>query len=64
MDFDLELRWSEYLQAIKRKDPTSTLEEIERDLLDGNTLDLDDPYLVDLALRILEQENNGEPSAF
>lgn len=57
---DIEYRWTSFMAAYLTAHPNADLEDVERDRLNGSLFDPDDPYLVDLAARVLADE--GEDS--
>ena len=56
----IENRWSIFIEAYMATHPNADWEDVERDRLNGSLFDPDDPYLVDLAARVLAGE--GEDS--
>lgn len=57
---DIEYRWTSFMEAYLAAHPNAGREDVERDRLNGSLFDPDDPYLVDLAARVLADE--GEDS--
>ena len=57
---DIEYRWTSFMEAYLAAHPNADWEDVERDRLNGSLFDPDDPYLVDLAARVLADE--GEDS--
>ena len=53
---DIEYRWTSFMEAYLAAHPNADWEEEERDRLNGSLFDPDDPYLVDLAARVLADE--------
>lgn len=66
---DIEYRWSNFMYEYMAAHPNADWEEVERDKLNGSLFDPDDPYIVDLAVRVLkagdddfyEEEEEEEP---
>ena len=52
----IENRWSMFMEAYLVAHPNADWEDVERDRLSGSLFDPDDPYLVDLAARVLAGE--------
>lgn len=52
----IENRWSMFMGAYLVAHPNADWEDVERDRLSGSLFDPDDPYLVDLAARVLADE--------
>ena len=55
---DIEYRWSTFMEDYMATHPNADWEDVERDRLNGCLFDPDDPYLVDLAARVLEEEGD------
>ena len=53
---DIEYRWTSFMEAYLAAHPNADLKDVERDRLNGSLFDPDDPYLVDLAARVLAGE--------
>ena len=53
---DIEYRWTSFMEAFLAAHPNADWEDVERDRLSGSLFDPDDPYLVDLAARVLADE--------
>jgi hypothetical protein len=53
---DIEYRWSIFMANVLAAHPNADWDEEERDRLSGSLFDPDDPYLVDLAARVLADE--------
>ena len=53
---DVEYRWSNSMDKYMAAHPNADWEDEERDRLNGSLFDPDDPYLVDLAARVLAGE--------
>ena len=53
---DIEYRWTSFMEAYLAAHPNADWEEEERGRLNGSLFDPDDPYLVDLAARVLAGE--------
>ena len=52
---DIEYRWSNFMADYQAAHPNADLEEVERDMLNGCMFDPDDPYIVDLAARVMDE---------
>ena len=57
---DIEYRWSNFMYKYMAAQPEANRDDVERDRLNGSLFDPDDPYIVDLAARVLAGE--GEDS--
>lgn len=55
---DVEYRWSNSMDKYMAAHPNADWEEVERDRLNGSLFDPDDPYIVDLAARALEDDGD------
>ena len=53
---DIEYRWSNFMDKYMAAHPEANRDDVERDRLSGSLFDPDDPYLVDLAARVLADE--------
>ena len=53
---DIEYRWTSFMEAYLAAHPNANRDDVERDRLNGSLFDPDDPYLVDLAARVLADE--------
>ena len=53
---DIEYRWTSFMENVLAAHPNADWEDEERDRLNGSLFDPDDPYLVDLAARVLADE--------
>ena len=54
---DVEYRWSSFMDEYMAAHPNANRDDVERDRLNGSLFDPDDPYLVDLAARVLAGES-------
>lgn len=55
MSASTEDRWTAYLEQRLAANPREQADEVERELLDGNLFDPDEPYVVELARLALDE---------
>ena len=55
---DIAYCWSTFMADYMAAHPNADWDDVERDRLNGSLFDPDDPYLVDLAARVLAEEGD------